>query len=423
MRIGSLFSGVGGLELGLERAGVGEVAWQVEREPYAQEVLAKHWPHAKRYDDVTTVGAHNLAPVDVICGGFPCQDISAAGRGAGLKGARSGLWFQMLRIIEEVKPYVVIAENVAALRARGLPVVVAGLRDAGYRVVVVPCAAEDVGAPHRRERIFICAIRMADASGVGRGGREAIAGRDDADRHEAGRNEGAGRTGAVGDLDEQGRAVGLADRSRTGREASSGDGVRTSARPIARSAACRGEQAIVGVGLANADGTQREGQRERAVADAGRRSELNRVAGDGHFGVGLADAKRNGRQGSRAHGHASSGAASGQGEASDALDGGAERQGVGGTKPAVGRATDGLSGGLDGVARFAAEVSRRSRWPSRPNEPQYDWEAPRTAIGVAKRANRLKALGNAVSPPVAEAVGRWVMHWIEHEEQRALEAE
>jgi len=364
MRIGSLFSGVGGLELGLERAGVGEVAWQVEREPYAQKVLAKHWPHAKRYDDVTTVGAHNLAPVDVICGGFPCQDISTAGRGAGLKGARSGLWFQMLRIIEEMRPYVVIAENVAALRARGLPVVVAGLRDAGYRVVVVPCAAEDVGAPHRRERIFICAFRMADARGIDGGSR--------------GLPIGSGATNAV-----------LANGS-----------------------------ALVGVGQANADGTQREGQRERTVADAGRGSELNRVAGDGHFGVGLADAKRNGRQGSRAHGHASGGAASSEGQAGDALDGGAERQGVGRTEPTVGRATDGLSGGLDGVARFAAEVSTRSRWPSRPNEPQYDWEAPRTAVGVAKRANRLKALGNAVSPPVAEAVGRWVMHWIEHEEQR-----
>lgn len=371
-RIGSLFSGVGGLELGLERAGMGEVVWQVEREPYAQQVLAKHWPHAKRYDDVTTVGAHNLSPVDVICGGFPCQDISTAGRGAGLKGARSGLWFQMLRIIEEVKPYVVIAENVAALRARGLPIVVAGLRDAGYRVVVVPCSAADVGAPHKRERIFICAVR----------------------------------------------AVGLADRYGSGRGPIAPRDVSQANVEVARRHDADGRDHFVGVGQANADSAQREGQRECAVADAGRRSELNRVASDGHFGVGLADAKRDGRQGSRAHGHAIGRAASSEGQASYALDGGAAREGVGWAEPDMGRAADGLSGWLDGIGRFAAEVAKEVRWPARPGQPQHAWEAPRVAKGVRDRSHRLKALGNAVAPPVAEAVGRWVLRWCEYEMNR-----
>ena len=82
MRIGSLFSGIGGLELGLEWAGVGRTVWQVEADSFCRGVLAQHWPEVRRYEDVRNVGAATLAPVDLVCGGFPCQDVSAAGRGA-----------------------------------------------------------------------------------------------------------------------------------------------------------------------------------------------------------------------------------------------------------------------------------------------------------------------------------------------------
>lgn len=105
MRIGSLFSGIGGLELGLEMAGVGDVAWQVELDPWCRAVLARHWPNADRsVCDVTEAGPWNLEQVEVICGGFPCQDVSCAGIGAGLSGARSGLWREYLRIVDECKP-------------------------------------------------------------------------------------------------------------------------------------------------------------------------------------------------------------------------------------------------------------------------------------------------------------------------------
>lgn len=162
MLIGSLFAGIGGLELGLERAGLGFVAWQVELDPWCREVLAKHWPDAQRHEDVRTVGAANLSPVDVICGGFPCQDVSAAGRGKGLEGERSGLWYEMLRIVRELGPRVVIVENVSALQRRGLDVVAQGLQDAGYAVEAARIRAEDVGAPHRRERLFIVAYTNSD---------------------------------------------------------------------------------------------------------------------------------------------------------------------------------------------------------------------------------------------------------------------
>ena len=95
MTFGSLFSGIGGIDLGLERAGM-ECKWQVEIDPYCQKVLAKHWPDVRRYDDVRSVGADTLEAVDLIAGGFPCQDVSVAGKRAGLKeGTKSGLWFEI----------------------------------------------------------------------------------------------------------------------------------------------------------------------------------------------------------------------------------------------------------------------------------------------------------------------------------------
>lgn len=155
--IGSLFSGIGGLELGLELAGVGHTIWQVECDPFCRQVLAKHWPKAERFDDVRNVGKHNLKYVDVICGGFPCQDISFAGKGAGLAGERSGLWSEYLRIASEIRPQFVVVENVAALRQRGLSTVLGNLSEIGYDAIWFPLRASDVGASHRRERLFILA--------------------------------------------------------------------------------------------------------------------------------------------------------------------------------------------------------------------------------------------------------------------------
>lgn len=162
--IGSLFSGIGGLELGLERAGLGPVVWQVEKEEYCREVLAKHWPNAARFDDVRTVGLHNLQRVDLVCGGFPCQDVSQAARGRndGLDGDQSGLWREYRRIVDELRPSRVVVENVFSGKSRWLPTVRRDLHVLGYGSTAYEIAATDVGAPHIRKRIFVVAYPHVD---------------------------------------------------------------------------------------------------------------------------------------------------------------------------------------------------------------------------------------------------------------------
>ena len=158
LTFGSLFAGIGGIDLGLERAGM-VCKWQVEIDDYANKVLEKHWPNVKRYRDVHEVGRHNLERVDLLAGGFPCQDISYAGRGAGLAGERSGLFFEVVRLVRELRPRYVLLENVAALLSRGLDRVCGELAQIGYDTEwhCIPAAA--VGAPHIRDRVFIFAHR------------------------------------------------------------------------------------------------------------------------------------------------------------------------------------------------------------------------------------------------------------------------
>lgn len=161
LKLLDLFSGIGGFSLGLERSGAFETVAFCEIEPYCQKVLAKHWPKVPIYNDVRTITAEQLAAdgiaVDAICGGFPCQDISTAGKGAGLAGERSGLWYEYARIIGEVRPRYVIVENVAALLARGLDEVLRALDALGYDAEWHCIPASAVGAPHRRDRVWIVA--------------------------------------------------------------------------------------------------------------------------------------------------------------------------------------------------------------------------------------------------------------------------
>ena len=154
MRVGSLFAGIGGFDLGLERAGM-SVAWQSEIDPYASAVLRKHWPDVPNLGDIRNI--RNPPTVDVLCGGFPCQDISAAGKGAGIEGERSGLWREYARIIGEVRPRYVVVENVAALLGRGLGRVLGDLAALGYDAEWHCIPASAVGAHHERDRLWIIA--------------------------------------------------------------------------------------------------------------------------------------------------------------------------------------------------------------------------------------------------------------------------
>ncbi len=160
MKVLDLFSGIGGFSIGLERAGMETVAF-CEIDKKARMVLRKHWPSVPIYEDVKELNYERLKKdgisVDVICGGFPCQDISVAGKGAGLEGQRSGLWYEYHRIIKELTPKWVIIENVSALRSRGLDAVLRSLFEIGYDAEWHCIPASAVGAPHRRDRIWIIA--------------------------------------------------------------------------------------------------------------------------------------------------------------------------------------------------------------------------------------------------------------------------
>ena len=166
MRFLDCFSGIGGFSLGLEWAGMVCVG-QIEVDPYCRNVLERHWPGVWRRGDIRLVDVSDCPKeIDLVCGGFPCQDISAAGKGAGITGWRSGLWTELLRLVSGLRPRWVLVENVPALRTRGADVVLGGLEAEGYACWPHVVGAWAVGAPHRRDRVWI----VGHAAGARRGG-------------------------------------------------------------------------------------------------------------------------------------------------------------------------------------------------------------------------------------------------------------
>ena len=341
LTVGSLFSGIGGLELGVEHATGGRVAFQVERDAWCREVLAKHWPDAVRYDDVCTV--RGLPAVDILCGGFPCQDVSLAGKRAGFGGERSSLWREYRRIIADVGPRFVFVENVPGLLTAddgyAFAEVLGDLAALGFDAEWDVFRASDVGAPHRRERLFLLAYRD-DCGGAG------------ADT----RGEGAGRHGPLAD----GTDVALSDRggcgpdgiARVGSEMGVGGGDPRDSAAAANAGAC---------GMADAEC----GRREDVEPARGRLGALSRP------GCG---ARR--QQATSPH---------------NCSPNGVDR---GCAQSRVGVPVDGLPRRLDA-----------HQWPAGRGEAQHPGEPPRTAAGVANRAAQLKAYGNAVVP--AQAALAW----------------
>ena len=183
-----LFSGIGGIGLALE-PWVRTVAY-CEQDRYAQSVLLSRMQSGKIdrapiWDDVTTLRSELLPRIDIIYGGFPCQDLSVAGRGKGLAGERSGLFFEIVRLVQEIKPTFVFLENVPAIRTRGLSEVVHALAEIGYDCRWTCLSAAAVGAPHKRERWFLLAhpysnsIRIEQRGSFGENGQGAFIFGDD----------------------------------------------------------------------------------------------------------------------------------------------------------------------------------------------------------------------------------------------------
>lgn len=225
MKIGSLCSGIGGLEKGLEDALGAETVFQVEQDPFCRRILGKHWPRARQHDDVHHVGKRNLPYVDLLCFGFPCQDISSAGTQSGLSGARSGLFYQCARVVEELAPEWVVVENVASGAKLWVDAATAELERLGYAVLPVPLSASDVGALHPRARVFLAAhlngvgkraqpglpkvARASEASGTGEAAhadaqrRQAELSTEQRDARGFGEPEGNDRAEAVTDADSE----------------------------------------------------------------------------------------------------------------------------------------------------------------------------------------------------------------------------
>ena len=181
MKIGSLFSGYGGLDLAVSKLTGAEVAWHCEWEDAPSQILKAHFPNVPNYRDVSKVDFTQVEPVDILTGGFPCQDLSLAGKRAGLQdGTRSGLWSEFYRAIQEIKPKLVIIENVRGLLSakanngmeytdevlgklngkpalRAIGAVLGDLADIGYDARWSGVRASDAGAPHQRFRVFIVA--------------------------------------------------------------------------------------------------------------------------------------------------------------------------------------------------------------------------------------------------------------------------
>lgn len=362
LTIGSLFSGIGGLELGVEAVTGALVLWQVERDAWCREVLAKHWPDAVRYDDVCTV--NGLPRVDIICGGFPCQDVSLAGKRAGFSGERSSLWREYRRVIADVGPRFVFVENVPGLLTaddgHAFAEVLGDLAALGFDAEWDLFRASDVGAPHRRERIFLLAHRDGAAlrDAVGAEPRRAVP--------PLARVAGE----AVGDSS---RGVRQRPTSGDARHAAFADQGRARVEPR------RGSESP----LADANGV-RQRQPEGRIAD------LGRWAGDGGAGVGVDLVNANGQRRAERNRAAVAERAELRG-----AGGAIGSHGRGGTLARVGLPADGLSRRLDD-----------HQWPAGRGDAQHEGEPSRTASGVPMRAAQLKALGNAVVPQCAALAWR-----------------
>lgn len=329
--LGSMFAGIGGLELGFESTGRFETKWQVEIDDYANQVLGKHWPSVARWKNVKTFPPRPVSDwqCDVIAGGFPCQDLSFAGKGAGLAGERSGLFSEIIRVAGIIKPRAIVLENVAALYVRGLGVVLGELAQIGYDAEWHCVSAASVGAPHRRDRVFIVAWHANGEHG------DSIRGVQERSAAESSRS-GANLRDANGDSKPAGS-----------------------------------------VHLANADGTQRERSGVSSGIHAGDPN-INSASSGREQTQKMADSASVRQSGPRMYGKSVNTTKGSEGETNHVKPSGQGKESHWHSEPAVGR----------------------------------------VANGVPRRVDRLRCLGNAIVPQVAQVVAERVLEILDEQDTK-----
>ncbi len=363
LRVLDLFSGIGGFSLGLERTGGFETAAFCEYEDFPRKVLAKHWPDVPCFPDVRKLKGQDIdGPIDVICGGYPCQPFSTAGQRRGQKDDRH-LWPEFNRLVAELRPAWVIGENVAGHISMGIDDVLSDLEGQGYacRTFVVPACATD--APHRRDRVWT----VANAAKLQRDGSEP-------NRDAGAKNNGkSGRSGGENDV-ANADSERLQRYGRPRKTGGAGGQWQGNARKISS------EKTI---GNAN-------GKLAYELSSEGDNAEARQPGGKHGEEWSLANAKRIGQSRQGEHGQPGNRAAEGKGQANHVEP--KRQHGKRSIKSELGGMANGLPAGMDG----------HCRWPDEP-------KIGRVAKDVKNRTGRLKALGNAVVPQIPEMIGRAIL--------------
>lgn len=368
LTVGSLFAGIGGIDLGLQRAGM-HIAWQVENDPYCIKVLEKHWPDVPRHGDIRGVNWHELEPVDVIAGGFPCQPVSVAGKQQGTADER-WLWPHMAGAVRHLRPRYVLVENVPGLLANGMGDVLRDLAAIGYDTEWRCISAADMGAPHLRRRIWIVAYPHCDSP------RRSVFAQPDS------RTDGSRRTPVAG-----------ADGPH-GHVADAQGGIETDQPEIVDPATLVSSEPRASRRTASGDPPPRTQRRDGTELDS-----TTDVADAAMFG-------RNGRAGNQPETHRWP-----QPEKcspmwdTDSAPPDTHTSGRGSrhttsepsrrpTECPLGRSPHGLPRGMDDL----------NVW-----QPGWEHGIPRTLHGQQNRTARLRALGNAVVPQIPELLGRLIL--------------
>lgn len=377
-----LFSGIGGFALAARNVGGIETVAFCEIDPFCRAVLAKHWPGVPCHEDVRKLDGAAYRGIDILTGGVPCQPASVAGKRKGSSDER-WLWPDFLRVVREARPVWVLAENplgIVSLKPHGVAWITSELEAEGYETCVYQVGADDVGAPHRRKRVWIVG-HLVNADNIGRNAPERQATKSD-------NTVPHGADGGCRKLaDTDGPNISLSEASRQ-------NGTRTT---------------FAGAGQTVADAANVRCKRLPPLAREthGSKNERRMRESTGGHTRQLADAEHDG---CRARGREQS-------------DEGCE--GIGRGESARGVQLADANGSRRGASRFAEcrNDDTYTRWPSRPDEPQHEWEAPRLTqfdvgdtvnglpVRLARSANKhaLRALGNAVVPQVAEIILRGIV--------------